>query len=277
MYAPVPPTQIMQSSSHRGGRGGRRGGRGGGRRGQPQSRPPAAPPGPVRPPPQMAWCELCRVECNTLEILEQHKSGKKHQKNVKVQQELERVMAAKASQVQAAEEGSSVPPPAVENTAVNGGEAQGSGQKRKMRGGGRGGGGKSSRRKLNEPPKPKGGHIPLICELCNVTCETQLVFQTHLKGKKHLSNRKRFEESEAVFGHAATQALYPALQPVLPAVPPDPQPNHLPGGGEQDLPLVFNHVPPTVTPPVAAEPAPALMNTTTAAAAATPTTTLITP
>ncbi|XP_057487166.1 ATP-dependent RNA helicase DHH1-like [Actinidia eriantha] len=28
---------------------------------------------PVWPPPRMAWCELCRVDCNTPEILEQHK------------------------------------------------------------------------------------------------------------------------------------------------------------------------------------------------------------
>ncbi|XWS61991.1 hypothetical protein CRYUN_Cryun07bG0172600 [Craigia yunnanensis] len=35
-----------------------------------------------RRPPQGAWCELCRVECTSLEILEQHKNGKRHKKNL---------------------------------------------------------------------------------------------------------------------------------------------------------------------------------------------------
>ncbi|XP_031091654.1 uncharacterized protein LOC115996532 [Ipomoea triloba] len=260
--------QILQPS-HRG--TGRRGGRifrgaGRGRRGQvPQ------PPAPVWPP-RMAWCELCRVECNTPEILEQHKNGKKHKKNVKVQEELQRVMAAghnvqSSSQVQPevayqpkATEGSELPPEGTLSVeTVNGrseqqpqenlpsqalgeenkaepehpkpestrdsGESQGRGPKRKISGGPGGRGGKKlrshdGRRKPAEPPKPK--QIPLICELCNVTCESQVVFQSHLQGKKHLSNRKRFEESQAVLGQVATQALYPALQPAYPALP---QPN----------------------------------------------------
>ncbi|KAK1400552.1 hypothetical protein POM88_000157 [Heracleum sosnowskyi] len=31
---------------------------------------------------QVARCELCRVDCNSFEILEQHKGGKKHKKNM---------------------------------------------------------------------------------------------------------------------------------------------------------------------------------------------------
>ncbi|CAH9097993.1 unnamed protein product [Cuscuta epithymum] len=264
----APAGQVMQPSSHRGGRGrrgGRGGGRGGGRRGPTQTHTAAQPSAPVWPPPRMAWCELCRVECNTPEILEQHKSGKKHLKNFKVQEELHRVVAAaNTAQVQPSEGvGPSLPPPEVNASVVNeGGEGQVRGLKRKARGGGRGGGvGKSLRKKSTNGPK--GGHIPLICELCNVTCETQLVFQTHLKGKKHIANRKRFEESEAAFGQAAAQALYPALQQLVQLAALDPQflllqqqqQTVVPGGGTQDLPLVFNQVPPptAVTPPAAAE------------------------
>ena len=32
------------------------------------------PGAPFWPPPRMAWCELCRVDCNTLEIQESHKN-----------------------------------------------------------------------------------------------------------------------------------------------------------------------------------------------------------
>uniref|UniRef100_A0A7N2LFP5 Uncharacterized protein n=1 Tax=Quercus lobata TaxID=97700 RepID=A0A7N2LFP5_QUELO len=40
------------------------------------------PGAPFWPPPRMAWCELCRVDCNTLEIQEPHKNFAKQQKEV---------------------------------------------------------------------------------------------------------------------------------------------------------------------------------------------------
>ncbi|KAI3981356.1 hypothetical protein MKX01_001801 [Papaver californicum] len=33
-------------------------------------------------PPGISWCELCRVDCTSPDILEQHKNGKKHKKNL---------------------------------------------------------------------------------------------------------------------------------------------------------------------------------------------------
>nr|KYP49377.1 hypothetical protein KK1_028920 [Cajanus cajan] len=74
----------------------------------------------------------------------------------------------------------------------------GHGFKRKMRGGR---GGKYMRiddgsRKPLEPPKPKQV-TSFICELCNVKCDSQVVYNSHLIGKKHLSNFKR------VYGHQA--------------------------------------------------------------------------
>ncbi|XP_031483218.1 uncharacterized protein LOC116252810 [Nymphaea colorata] len=47
-------------------------GRGGGRR-------PSAPSGM---PPQLVGCAVCKIDCNSLEILEQHRQGKRHQRNV---------------------------------------------------------------------------------------------------------------------------------------------------------------------------------------------------
>lgn len=91
-------------------------------------------------------------------------------------------------------------------------DSWGRGSKRKMRGGR---GGKYMRtneggpRRPIEPPKPKGV-IPLICELCNVKCESQVVFDSHLVGKKHLANVKRFHGHRALYGEAALQSLYPA-------------------------------------------------------------------
>ncbi|KAF9613096.1 hypothetical protein IFM89_005575 [Coptis chinensis] len=44
----------------------------------------------TRKQPQIAWCELCRVDCTSLDILEQHKNGKKHKKNLQRFEELQK-------------------------------------------------------------------------------------------------------------------------------------------------------------------------------------------
>ncbi|KAH7576282.1 hypothetical protein JRO89_XS01G0026700 [Xanthoceras sorbifolium] len=284
--------QIGQSA-HRGGgrkggrpfRGGGRGrgrgrGQGGGRYGKPHggvpnSAPSATVPGqatsavpaqvpvaPAWPPPRMAWCELCRVDCNTPEILEQHKNGKRHKKSLQTHAELqnlnkvitgqqsvqmpnpevqtevfkpekvegsgEKQLTQESIPVQAPTDNdknetelqkNTVDKPEV-NTVDSAEEpqqktrdpivARGRGLKRKMRGG-RGGKymrtGEGSRRPV-EPPKPKEV-IPFICELCNVKCESQVVFNSHLAGKKHLANVKRFHGHRALYGEAGLQALYP--------------------------------------------------------------------
>lgn len=50
---------------------------------------PSQAPAPVLPPPKAVICELCKVECNTLEIFQQHANGKKHQKKLKAFGELQ--------------------------------------------------------------------------------------------------------------------------------------------------------------------------------------------
>ncbi|GFY81166.1 hypothetical protein Acr_01g0009750 [Actinidia rufa] len=153
---------------------------------------------PVWPPPRMAWCELCRVDCNTPEILEQHKNGKRHKKNLQAFEEFHnsRVVARQNEKNEKNEGSENKPPPTggkqveTEQEKVSG-EAelteepetkpgkdhfggQERGLKRKMRGGW---GGKFMRihegsRRPVEPPKPKQV-IPFVCELCNVKCESQ--------------------------------------------------------------------------------------------------------
>ncbi|RVX15354.1 hypothetical protein CK203_009119 [Vitis vinifera] len=56
-----------------------------------ETSPSTAAPGDSAPnwqPSQVAWCELCRVDCTSLEILEQHKNGKRHKKNLQRIEEL---------------------------------------------------------------------------------------------------------------------------------------------------------------------------------------------
>ena len=215
------------------------------------------PGAPFWPPPRMAWCELCRVDCNTLEILEQHKNGKRHKKNLQVHEELQKLnkvitgqqnvqmpnseLKQETVQQEKVEEFENQTPSenlnsetvsddniketeqqkeAVGNSEVLAIEtegkpqdhfaARGHGLKRKMRGGR---GGKYMRthegsRRLVEPPKPKQV-VPLVCELCNVKCDSQIVFNSHLTGKKHQGNLKRFHGHRALYGEVGLQALYP--------------------------------------------------------------------
>lgn len=218
---------------------------------------------PNRRPVQIAWCELCRVDCTSLEILEQHKNGKRHKKNMLrieelkngtkpadcIQNHQEPINDLKPEEPQQ--------PPIVEdgeeqksaenlpsearsdeygmenNLHSNTGEKpkvpvvelsgkQGRkprkilfdnrrrGIKRKMKGGH---GGKrikthETQRTAAEPPKPKVV-TPLLCDLCNVKCDTREVLDRHLSGKKHIAKLKRFQGHQAIYGPTGLQALYP--------------------------------------------------------------------
>lgn len=217
--------------------------------------------GPVCPPARIVWCELCRVDCNTAEILEQHKNGKKHKKNLKLQEDLQKkknmLVRGPSEQVlssgqkpQASYTTVKVEPSdekklpeeilstqtatnetrhveqkemataekTEELTSKSGNDnnvPRGQGLKRRMKGG-RGGKGMKSHdgsRRPVEASKPKEV-IPLICEMCNAKCDTPMVFDSHLKGKKHLVNAKRFQEQQ----EAKLQVLYPALQALIPTL-----------------------------------------------------------
>lgn len=268
--------QAGGSQAGRSGRGrgtfGRHGrGRGGGR-GKSQTTRSAAPSAtagaqsvassseaqtaPGKPAPRMAWCELCRVDCTTLEVLEQHKNGKRHKRNLKMHEELQNLskkMTIQTPNVSMSQPiPQSIPPPQIVDgsrtyhppnanvapeskaEATSGkdtadkAEASGAlpsqesvrkdhlggrgGLKRRMMRGGRGG--KWARafdgsRRPVEPMKPKQV-VPLICELCNVKCESQVVFESHVAGKKHIANMKRFQGYKEAFGEGI-QALYPTI------------------------------------------------------------------
>ncbi|XP_020600027.1 uncharacterized protein LOC110039336 [Phalaenopsis equestris] len=48
-----------------------------------------APKAPQKSLLPVAWCDICRVDCNSLEILEQHKNGKRHKRTVLRIQEIQ--------------------------------------------------------------------------------------------------------------------------------------------------------------------------------------------
>ncbi|KAL1540091.1 hypothetical protein AAHA92_24500 [Salvia divinorum] len=204
--------------------------------------------------PKVVSCELCKIECNTLEVLQQHLNGKKHKKKLKVFEELQnlnkKVTSGQADQAIAIDsnseavsmpdlvEGSGKQQPQQEvlPSQESNEESKAAGEKRKveeaehpeesakkMRIDGRERVGRGLKHKLRsnrvmkssarskslvQPPKPKEvAH--LVCELCNAKCESLVVFQSHLAGKKHKSKAKHFMSQER-FGQEFSQAQGPA-------------------------------------------------------------------
>ncbi|KAK7349689.1 hypothetical protein VNO77_07261 [Canavalia gladiata] len=214
----------------------------------PLPKPAQAPAAPVQPPvpTRKACCEICKVECNTPEILEQHKNGKKHKKKMKMHEQLQICNTINGQQsgqiptsqlnltdqpkkVQESEKNghpaqnvcsvgsevivdnhkeekqlennagniSEVPAEVPEEKTTDNSAARGQGLKRKRKGGK---GVKFMRTndgsRSVEHPTP--AQPPLKCELCDVKCESQAVYQSHMAGKKHLSRLKRAQASSGI-------------------------------------------------------------------------------
>lgn len=196
----------------------------------------------VQPPQRMVCCEICKVECNTQEVMELHKKGKKHLKNVRIHEAKQRCNAINGPQngqiptselnstdqpvvAQDSEdptknmssettadndkveimsqnnvgETSEVPAEEPDELRMENSGARGRGLKRKIRGGK---GRKQMRTADGSNPtqvsKPEQA-LAYTCELCNVKCDTQTVYQSHLSGKKHL---KRAYGNQAFVGVA---------------------------------------------------------------------------
>ncbi|KAK7395620.1 hypothetical protein VNO78_16184 [Psophocarpus tetragonolobus] len=202
------------------------------------------------------WCDICKAECNTPEMLEQHKNGKRHKKNLRVHEELQRFKALNGQQggnISTSQSNLTIHPEKVQESENKGlpeenmsSEAttdndndetklqnntegvsevqteepqkepgdnsakQVHGSKRKMKGsrGGKYMRNEDGSRKAVEPPNPKQV-TSFICELCNVKCDSPVVYNSHLIGKKHLLNVKRVYGHQALNGEAVSQPLHP--------------------------------------------------------------------
>ncbi|CAJ2639293.1 unnamed protein product [Trifolium pratense] len=123
---------------------------------------------------QSAWCEVCKITCNSMDIYITHLAGKKHLKN------LEKLSNPKTD----AGIGATTTSTAA-NTLIGPQE-------------------KPDTDKPNKAPEldietkkrkvVEGGaavnHIKM-CTLCNVVCNSQIVFDSHLVGQKHAAMAKK--------------------------------------------------------------------------------------
>lgn len=121
---------------------------------------------------QSAWCEICRIDCNSKDVLDKHKLGKKHKKNV------EKLMEANA------------PPVGAPNPLI-GPQEKPSASQQKIR--------KKApeseedldtkKRKIVESGAPV--NAVRSCAICNVVCNSETVYRYHLQGQKHMAMVKK--------------------------------------------------------------------------------------
>ncbi|KAE9622064.1 hypothetical protein Lal_00032752 [Lupinus albus] len=197
--------------------------------------PTQAPAAKLQPPLAKLWCEICKAECNSPEMLQQHINGKRHKKNLLVHEELQRRKAVNGQlggQISTSETNLTIQPENVQESKTdnpndetelpnivggtsevlaeapmgepdNNSAGQGRGGFKNKR---RGRGSKYMRSNDGSriPVEPKQA-ISFICELCNVKCESQVVYNSHMIGKKHMSNFKRVHGHQGFNAEAATQ------------------------------------------------------------------------
>ncbi|XP_050230471.1 uncharacterized protein LOC126679474 [Mercurialis annua] len=121
---------------------------------------------------QSAHCEVCKVDCNSNEVLDQHKLGKKHKNNL----EKLRVAAILSSASVEIQNPLIGPQPNPEKSKT------GSGQKNKKKAAALEDL-ETKRRKIVEGGAAQ--EAVRVCAVCNVVCNSESVYNYHLAGRKH--------------------------------------------------------------------------------------------
>lgn len=133
---------------------------------------------------QSAYCEVCKIECTGKEVLDQHKLGKKHKKNV----EKLRESLTPATQVQQSGPSNPVIGPQLPNNKSK--SSSGNKNKRKSI---------ETAQDLEKKKKKvlEGGaaaEAVRTCTICNVVCNSETVYNYHLAGQKHAAMLKKVSD-----------------------------------------------------------------------------------
>lgn len=155
---------------------------------------------------QSAHCEICNIDCNSKDVLDQHKLGKKHKKNLEKLKELNASASLPATELKLPPIGPQPYPnqqnAANELTVPKNVSAVGSlvttepdsivtvRKSRKKAACETPEGLELKRRKVVDG----GAAVEAIrtCTLCNVVCNSDMVFKYHLAGQKHAAAMKKY-------------------------------------------------------------------------------------
>ncbi|KAG6513929.1 hypothetical protein ZIOFF_024266 [Zingiber officinale] len=138
---------------------------------------------------QSAYCEVCKIKCDTQQILMSHKQGKKHKKNM---QKLQESITAKITNVPSiiAQDKAPVVDPEKEKPTAE--------RKRKNNT-------PATAQDLEEKKRrvlecgADAAQLK-ICAICNVVVNSQKVYDFHISGQKHADMVKKREEKGAIHG-----------------------------------------------------------------------------
>ncbi|KAF3968225.1 hypothetical protein CMV_007864 [Castanea mollissima] len=153
---------------------------------------------------QSAWCSVCKINCNSNDVYIKHLSGKKHQKNMEKQSKSKNEVSAPASNALPAPTNPIIGP--VENPDANKGKTVA----------------KNSSNKVAESQAPRedletkkrkvlecGAAAGAVrtCTICNLVCNSQSVFNSHLAGQKHAAMVKKQAEAGIAMAAAGPQLI----------------------------------------------------------------------
>ncbi|XP_073041037.1 uncharacterized protein [Primulina eburnea] len=147
---------------------------------------------------QFTWCEVCKIDCNSKGVLDQHKLGKKHQKNLEKLRAATTPVhvkhAASASLLAPTVAPSEKPVIGPEENPNKSNAAKGENSEKKA----------AEKTEDLETKKRKvldGGAAAAAvrtCIICNVVCNSETVFRYHLSGQKHASMIKKYASMTGV-------------------------------------------------------------------------------
>lgn len=135
---------------------------------------------------QSAYCEVCKVDCNSDDILAQHKLGRRHKKNMEKLKDT----VAPVPTVEASSDNPVIGPPENPNKgkAVSGKKTKATAESLEDL--------ETKRRRIVECGA--AADAVRTCSICNVVCNSETVFNYHLAGQKHTAMVKKHAAGRGV-------------------------------------------------------------------------------
>ena len=135
---------------------------------------------------QSSYCDVCKIDCNSQEVLNNHRLGRKHIKNL---QKLQEVMKSKPTSDPKEKSTPIVNPSASESKAVNEQPKQNAGPA-----------GKEDLETKKQKVLRGGAAADAVrvCTHCNVVCNSEAVYSFHISGKKHIAMMSKQKQTAPV-------------------------------------------------------------------------------